>query len=126
MEKIKLSQLNTNTPIAYGSKKILACAERLFLDIYEGCRKRKVIAIIDNKNYEVEYDVKREQIKEVKRKILLENGYDDLVRDTIDQKKDKILSQIGNLRCQVEEALDEENENHWTQPIKDIAQSIAK
>jgi len=78
--------------------------------------------LVDNLVENVERLVK----EEVKRKILLENGYDDLVRDTIDQKKDKILSQIGNLRCQVEEALDEENENHWTQPIKDIAQSIAK
>jgi len=65
MERIKLSQLNPNTTIVYGSGRILACAERLFYDIYEGRRKRKVIAIIDNKNYEVEYDVKREQIKEV-------------------------------------------------------------
>jgi len=65
METIKLSQLNPNTTIAYGSRRILACAERLFYDIYEGRRKRKVIAIIDDKNYEVEYDVKREQIKEV-------------------------------------------------------------
>jgi len=66
MEIVKLSQLNPETPIAYGSRKILACAEIVFLDIYEGRRKRKVIAIIDGKNYEVEYDVKREQIKEVK------------------------------------------------------------
>ena len=65
MEIVKLSQLNPETPIAYGSRKILACAERLFLDIYEGKRKRKVIAIIGDKNYEVEYDVKREQVKEV-------------------------------------------------------------
>jgi len=64
METIKLSQLDPNTTIAYGSRRILACAERLLYDIYEGKRKRKVIAIIDDKNYEVEYDVKREQIKE--------------------------------------------------------------
>lgn len=64
MEKIKLSQLNPNTNILYGSGKILACAERLLYDIYKGKRKKKAIAIIDNKNYEVEYDVKQEQIKE--------------------------------------------------------------
>jgi len=65
METIKLSQLNTDTTIAYGSKNILACAERLFYDIYEGKRKRKAIAIIGDKNYEVEYDINLEQIKKV-------------------------------------------------------------
>jgi len=64
LEKIKLSQLEPDTNIVYGSKIELACTERLFLDIYEGRRKRKVIAIINGKNYEIEYDVKREQVKE--------------------------------------------------------------
>ena len=65
LEKIKLSQLEPDTNIVYGSKIELACTERLFLDIYEGRRKRKVIAIINGKNYEIEYDVKRQQVKEV-------------------------------------------------------------
>ena len=65
MEKIKLSQLEPNINIVYGRKRELACAERLLYDIYEGRRKRKAIAIIDNKNYGIEYDVKREQVKEV-------------------------------------------------------------
>jgi len=37
-----------------------------------------------------------------------------------------VIQEIGNLRNKVEIALDEEMENHWTQPIKDIAKSIVK
>lgn len=78
--------------------------------------------LVDNLIINVEGLIK----EEVKRKILLESDYDELVRNAIDQKKSKIVSQIGNLRYMVGEALEEETENHWTQPIKDIAKSIVK
>ena len=65
MEKIKLSQLKPDTNIIYGNRMEWSCGERLFYSIYERRRKKKVIAIIDDKNYEVEYDIKREQVKEV-------------------------------------------------------------
>ncbi len=78
--------------------------------------------LIDNLTENVEKLVR----ENVKQRILKEAGYEDLVRNEVDDKKYKVIEQIDNLRGKVEVALDRETENHWTKPIRDIAKSIVK
>jgi hypothetical protein len=63
MNKIKLSKLKPECNIVFGSKNELACAEMLLYRIYESKRlPKRNIALLDNKNYEIEIDVKKENI----------------------------------------------------------------
>jgi len=65
MKKIKLSELDLRCAIVYGNKNNLACAEMLLYRIYKNKRlPRKNIALLKDGNYEIEIDIKKENIIE--------------------------------------------------------------
>lgn len=78
--------------------------------------------LLDNLTADVEALVK----DEVKERILREVGYDTIVKMEIEKTRHKVIEQIGNLRDKVETELEWKRENHWTEPIRDIAKSIVK
>ena len=65
MESINLSELSPNCYIITGNKNELACADMLLYQIYNKKRySKKNIAIIEDKNYNIVIDVKKDDIIE--------------------------------------------------------------
>lgn len=65
MDKIKLSELDPRCLIIHGNKNELACSQWILGRIYNSKRlPKKLIAIANHKNYEIEIDVKKDDIVE--------------------------------------------------------------
>jgi hypothetical protein len=62
--------------------------------------------------------------EKIKNDILENAGYDELVRQAVREKHEEIRNETSNLRNRVDSALQDELENHWTEPIKEIAKEI--
>ena len=69
-------------------------------------------------------DVERLIQEKVKTEILRNAGYDRIVRKAISEKTSSINVIVTGLREMVNAALEESSENHWTEPVKQIAQKI--
>lgn len=65
MESIKLSELNPRCDIVSGSKHEWACVEMLLYRIYNNMKyPKRNIAILNDKNYNIIIDIKKEDIIE--------------------------------------------------------------
>lgn len=79
-----------------------------------------VTTLYDTLSQDVEFLLKERIMTE----ILAKAGYEGIVRTALNEKIPSIVGKVARLREEVNEALQRESENHWTEPVKQIAKEI--
>lgn len=84
----------------------------------------KVIPDVHTLSDKLVEDVELLLKEKIKAEILHKAGYENVVQKAMDEKRRDMVRKMHKLRDKVETALDEKNENHWTEPVRKIAKEI--
>jgi hypothetical protein len=85
----------------------------------------KVIPDVDTLSNKLSEDVELLLKEKIKAEILKNAGYENVVQKAMNEKRPDVVRRINKLRDTVDAALRDQNENHWTEPVRKIAREIA-